>query len=778
MDVENLRSALKEVISRYDADEDGQLSPKEAFCFLQAFWGVGYSPGHVQLVHRLYTNPNYEAQDVEMTGDEFHRKFSGQIPFRGMMKFCEDELTKSEELQQQAFNSLISHGYELDTKKGRFRLKITDPTHETYQTLCLRLVQKQLNDPSNFFWAQWLVEVSNSMIEYRERPNKKLMKILSETQIFGDSEAHWDNMEADWKLEELIARGDYLEKTGLKWSKKFIGACKEIFSRYDGDDDGKLSKDEMRLFRGVLSGRLPTHALLERHMKHPSLETIIEEALENKFQRKSLVKFVFWHGYDANLRLLPDTNREPITQESLIFRLCRDIEDKKSRNVKFEVDLLSDFIRLTLYEEEEKVPQPGTENLSAIASILGLRDLQDIFKLKSGEYKAPTNHEDAFQLFLLTFRYVWKMEWIESTPKPLQITFMRNAEEAIYNYVELQPMAFVDFLSSKEILERLKGIQSVKNYLDQKVGDGGRRSIIPQIIESLSFREGFTGIFGQFWEIVDPAELVLFAVRLSKAVLYPGSFRYDVIINLLRRLDDNAAKSVLESIVEQNIAAREFVDFYYCWRFNEPYPDILPEEAELSQMTAEQITKRLADYCGVPQEKVDDHFMMYKLIAPNQLIGATILEYAKQLQALGVDRKTVAKKFAGLLEMAVKFPFRVAKCDTSGHHPDAFHPTHGDYSYYIKTDMVGGAADCLIINMTLLSEEHRDEVTHWTYEDMQNLLIARLNAPKKAEWEEWDGVLYCSDMNPYLIRVACCFEGEGTRYRVDVTKLCRILDLL
>ena len=41
MDVENLRSALKEVISRYDADEDGQLSPKEAFCFLQAFWGVG-----------------------------------------------------------------------------------------------------------------------------------------------------------------------------------------------------------------------------------------------------------------------------------------------------------------------------------------------------------------------------------------------------------------------------------------------------------------------------------------------------------------------------------------------------------------------------------------------------------------------------------------------------------------------------------------------------------------------------------------------------------------
>ena len=58
---------------------------------------------------------------------------------------------------------------------------------------------------------------------------------------------------------------------------------------------------------------------------------------------------------------------------------------------------------------------------------------------------------------------------------------------------------------------------------------------------------------------------------------------------------------------------------------------------------------------------------------------------------------------------------------------------------------------------------------------MQNLLVERLNAPKKAGWEDWDGILYCSDMIPYLIRVACCFEGEGTRYHVDVTKLCRIL---
>ena len=86
------------------------------------------------------------------------------------------------------------------------------------------------------------------------------------------------------------------------------------------------------------------------------------------------------------------------------------------------------------------------------------------------------------------------------------------------------------------------------------------------------------------------------------------------------------------------------------------------------------------------------------------------------------------------------------KCETRGHHQDAFHPSNSLNSYYLKSDIVGGSAECMIINTNLLSKDHKDEVCNWSYKLMENLLLKRLNAPEKAEWEEWDGILYCSDI--------------------------------
>jgi len=101
------------------------------------------------------------------------------------------------------------------------------------------------------------------------------------------------------------------------------------------------------------------------------------------------------------------------------------------------------------------------------------------------------------------------------------------------------------------------------------------------------------------------------------------------------------------------------------------------------------------------------------------------------------------------------------------------------HSYYLKGDRVGGSADCMIVNTRILGEflrSHKgataEDVWVWTQEEhAMKLLSDRLNSPTAAEWESYPGVIYLSDMAPYLIRVACCFEGEGTRYRVDPLKL-------
>lgn len=73
---------------------------------------------------------------------------------------------------------------------------------------------------------------------------------------------------------------------------------------------------------------------------------------------------------------------------------------------------------------------------------------------------------------------------------------------------------------------------------------------------------------------------------------------------------------------------------------------------------------------------------------------------------------------------------------------------------------------------------------------MAKLLRKRLVSSQKADWEgglvtsvslitvaDLPGVLYLSDMAPYLIRVACCFEGPSSRYRLDPKKCIDVLNI-
>ncbi len=818
----NYEKILKEVITRYDVNEDGILEPKETFCILQGLFGPGHTTGHVGLVKQLYEDPKYVAKDVTEIREGSFTTLRGNIPIKGMVKFCEDRLAQSKEYQERAIDSLIAHGYEMDEESDTMILKEANPAHETYQTLYLRVVKMFYNNPLDPNVMTWEMDVGNNMAEFKIRPNEVALKLKEKIRGYENSTAYWDNTEARWELEEKLAQIECF--TGKAWNHKFTSAVKEIFKRHDIDGDGKLNRDEMILYCTVFEGQFGRPYILERRLNHNTLELIFHEALANDYELQSLKQFILWHGYDTDLNLRSGAKQESLTLDALVTRLLEDIELKKKKGINFELELLSDITLYSLEHDDEDplIWEPREDVLQEIAKALSVPDLQDIFELKRGELQNPRSPEEAVQVLILLFRYI-REDITQSEIK--KTSFIRNAEEIVGNYVKKNPSMFVDHFTSQKTIELLKKNIIVKDQLAFKLcrvfGAGGD-SIIPEILRSMHEDVEY---FSNFWQNFEPDTLIIIALQLSMIAGHGSG----TIVSILKRFDNDKIKTMLENIVEQNIAPKEFTDYIYCSIFKQPYSAILPKEEEICQMTAKEIEKILSEYTGIMEDYINEYFYKNKIIAPEHSIGEEILKDATSLQELKVDRINLVSKFStafslyeldilkqhlksvhdapnfndnrdqeqtlkNLIEAKEKafhqefgfdinnlpqdFPLRVVKLSTSGHHQDVFHPSHALASYYMENDNVGGADDCMIINIKLLSKDHEDNVRNWTLEQMQNLLSSRLNASEKAYWEEWDGILYCSDMNPYLIRVACCFEGVGTRYRVDPTKLCKILELV
>lgn len=816
-----LLPCVKEVITRYDTNKDGLLSPKEAFCFLQAFWGPGHSTGHVQVFKKLYTDPRYEARNVEQEPRGTTMNYIGDIPLSGMLNYCKDELEKSEDRRIQAQSSLISHGYEMDENKKELKLGITNPPLETYQTLCKYLAELQLKYPVNVQLMQLSMEVSNNMIEFRERPNEEAMKLLVQRQGHKYTVSFWDNREAGWELEKKVAQVQALDQSG-KWNPNLITAFKEIITRYDGDGDGKLKESELRLLFGVLYERLPRQHELERF--DPTLDSMWDEVDEDNYIKGLPIKFVLWHGYNTELRLPKAFNKEALTVKSLIAKIQRDVELKGGKGIGFEIELLGDILEFNLDRDEQEGMQLSESQLQVMGEILDLPDLLDLFRLRRGKFKQIRNAEEALDLLILAFRY--KTLNLFATSPSFQRNHLMNAGEAILDYAKQHADTFADFFFTKDVVERLAGVQNVTDHLARRscrVSGGRPQSIIPYLLGSFIVEETQGSPFEQLWKLFDPVRVITFVIQLIQAGALDSS---GIIVSLLKPFAESEVIKILDQVVNQKLLAKEFTDFLFCDLYGKPYPPILSKEAELCQMTADDINKAIAEYCGISPEKIDEFFIRNDFIGPGQSIGKVILGDAKSLQDLKADRNDLATRFTAALDyghvlklqhdlkgmkqrgqvdqvyekdvqdriqqitedarphlgvdisnLPEDFPLRVAKCYTMGHQGDLFHPSNASSSYYMKGDIVGGSADCLIINTKLLSEEHKDTVSKWTHEDMQKLLEDRLNAPEKADWEDWGGVLYCSDMNPYLIRIACFFEGPGTRYRVDPEKLYRILEI-
>jgi len=257
-----------------------------------------------------------------------------------------------------------------------------------------------------------------------------------------------------------------------------------------------------------------------------------------------------------------------------------------------------------------------------------------------------------------------------------------------------------------------------------------------------------------------------------------------------------------------------------------PYPDILPQDDVLVNLSPMEICKRLSNYTRVPLEKIDNHFSSRNYISSTEIIGNVILNDIQTVNGLKIPggRHTLAKKLEALIELGkyrehqnmmkkfpvrnpnpdpvimakaeealnrkrervrkelgydidnipADFPIRLVSVGTMGHHQDAFHPSVENQSYYLKGDMVGGSSEIMILNKNLLTPEV-DKT--WDEEAMQKALSSQLN-DRLHKWTTEPGIMYMSDMAPYLIRVAGCFEGLYMRYRVDPKKLWNIIGFL
>lgn len=330
---------------------------------------------------------------------------------------------------------------------------------------------------------------------------------------------------------------------------------------------------------------------------------------------------------------------------------------------------------------------------------------------------------------------------------------------------------------------------------------------IPAMLKS-STEEPQAGKFpDSLWRTLrafDPLWLALFAIRASEAggSGAPSGFPQKLVLGACEQGGAETAKAVAAKV------SPSLGDWLKASAAKTPLPDVLDRDDLLVECSEAEVTVMLSTYLRMSLPRLALHFAEAKVTRGTaDSVAATIVSDCKRIKKelkVPGGRHALAAKLLALVYLGrhtsgmhsvisaeqaalikrelhldvadaaavAAYPLRVAFCATMGHHPDPLHPTVGMQSYYLKNDYVGGSAECMLVNTRMLKAE---EAAHFTLASMSQKLSDRLNAPKPAEWESNPAVLYFSDMAPYLIRAACCFESTGLRYRVEPAKLYAIL---
>ena len=192
--------------------------------------------------------------------------------------------------------------------------------------------------------------------------------------------------------------------------------------------------------------------------------------------------------------------------------------------------------------------------------------------------------------------------------------------------------------------------------------------------------------------------------------------------------------------------APEFRDLVAAVAFKQPLPSLLPPR--IHDLSADEIEDRIARYLDLTPDLVTRRLRHGggtggEFLGAEDRLGQTILDDARTLHALGVDRNAIADRLDELVTVGGADAFRRRAWDVRvtsylGHQPDPFHSAD---AYGVERR---GATDFQILNHT------------------------------RPEPNAIEG----GDLLVVLVRRVGFFEGRGAPYRLDPALAARVLGLV
>jgi hypothetical protein len=732
----SIEDSLSEIVKRYHADpSSNKLKSSE-----QAILSAVFFDGHAARANRLSTVEDF---------------------IDAIKKLFVDGSADKESIKK----ALNQHGYDESS------FKIVDESKKNFKVSLDELfkvsIQRALSSKHNDSLQSRVIELQNIFITLKQRPSDENIQLMKQMPGYEYIEEYWLSAFAPRQpLNFELFDGDKLSNTGAQ-------VLKDIFNKYDTQNKGQLNQAETTLFLIATSG---WNTVLDADaVSFEDLRPIFED----KNRREDLTE-----GVRVHENYLKSADR--ISYNEVIGAYTSHAKSKHFKGVNAELNTTTNVVYLAL----NAFAKFDQHVIDEYVQFSGLKDLPALIAIS--ECDTLSTLAQARDCLTLGLKY-WQKPVLSEAPL-VKAPFFKKLDQLLQKFVSDHKNELEESLLDEEYIKMLCTTESAPDLIARKschVFGGEKMTLGEVLLSDASIQEDH--FFGQaFWHM-NAKPLIKFFGLIHRRV---GSFSATA-IPMCVSLAKTSGIAILECL--NGIVARELIDGLRASLEQKPLSCVLPYEFEANNIkSAADVNTTLAQYLEFKVGELTPYFNSCQMVQPHQNVGEIIWQDYNTLKQLGVDRKVLADKLAAIIALAryrqatqewremlkrnvqfkvseaflkslkqlstlvrqvlqvdpdkvemgsEAFPYRVELRETRGHHEDPFHPSFAMQSYYLENDYVGGSSDVTIVN-TKLEKAHKE------------LSSVQLG-----------------DMLPYLIRVACFFEGPEVPYRVDPQRICSILEL-
>jgi hypothetical protein len=772
--------ALRDVVDCYAEGE--VLSYRQLSTFAAGFWVVSLPnrPQRNNAIVKTLSRETVQRQSI----------FEGAVSKSDLVKFLAEEAARSDDDKEKIRLGLQRHGYELSADVDKCYERET-PLRGVIDFDALWL--RELSGKKDVKMSEFCMEVGNCMHHFHACPSPEVLALLDTSQQNGwkANVKRWAEEEDAERLAKVLYSGkETLSETGL-------AVARAVFDRFDRDHDGVLNMAE---------------AAAACFFIRDSFFSDWERAAP--ITPEKFATFFVKEGYDQTafkkyLRSLGADERCDIGA----LRFPDDLSLSAYLNSKLDVPQSRTSVLHTLKSLVEKttIPPVVLDKLRSLsADIKGAPEFLLSLEYRNGGAPGIADGAHALRVVEMALQFFDWGVMIVHGQKRVEPPHVARVDEQLAAFVREHPGAL------EEAIEKLRLLP-----------DGALPTPGPEIIRRVGVEPPRDDKYPDFLFRTARAmlsaspRLALWALDALLPKNKLGSPSFSLV---------KAAYVVNPAHLQPILARVREVPHVHDWLAayckDEPLGDVLGSDKQLAESSGLEVAMQLGTYLQVDFGQVNAHFAAHGMCkGPQDSIGDCIVSDAKTLVKLGVSRRVLADRMTALLELArfqelshtlaqpmtgeitpvrqaawdslrksyaesrekikqqlrfdpedrqqcANFPVVVVKCGTMGHHEDVLHPHSACrmQSYYLPG--TGGSSEVVFINRKLIAAGKEAE---WTVEATTKKLRDRLNSKVAHVWENDAAVVYCSDMAPYLIRAACCFEAPGVRYRIDPAKIVSVL---